>query len=64
MKENEKMIWKDVINGNPMTWDEMIETVKEHPWQSDDDPFFFNEEGIGYSVREIAEIAGIEMEEM
>lgn len=55
----------DIINGNshPYTWEEVLDTVRENPYSNNpDENFFFDEDNVGYSCQEIADILGIELE--
>lgn len=37
----------------PMSWDDIVDMVSENPHSTDNEPFFFTSDGIGYSVKEI-----------
>ena len=57
MKEDK---WYDIVNGKSfcMTWNDVLDTVRENPEATDPDiPFFFSEDGTtSYSINQILEV--------
>ncbi len=66
MTEQKSEMFADVINGKfCMTWSNVLDQVRENPEVSHkemlDEDLFFNESGESWSIKEIADILGIEI---